>query len=102
MKPRALALINGQSSLVQLQDGQVNRRRIDRADVAPAAGAGPTAVCALGLYQGFERGLAVLAPGEAIRRLGFGEELAETLVPQDVQRLGPVVVSVFVVAHPAT
>src|SRR5438094_750355 len=63
------SLINGQHAVVQLQDRQGNRGGVDGADVAPVAGAGPSAVLALAFQQELAGGLAVLAPSEAVRLL---------------------------------
>src|SRR5579883_333178 len=70
-----LPLINRQRAVVQLQNGQGNGRGVDRPHRPPTAGAAPTAVGVLRLYQSGEGFLAVLAPGEPVLGLGIREEL---------------------------
>src|SRR5262249_6095067 len=98
---RLSSLINGEHALVQLQDGQRNRGGVNRADIAPAAGAGPAAILLLVIQQKLPGRLAVLAPLDAVRFLGFREQLGVAVVAEEVDRLSIVVIGVLIVAHAA-
>src|SRR5439155_16437549 len=70
---KRLALIDRQHALVELEDGQVHRRRIDGAD-AEAAAALEAAVLGLHLQDALAHGVAVLGPGNALVFLCGAEE----------------------------
>src|SRR5262249_24594464 len=94
------ALVDRQGGLVQLHDGQVAGRHVDRPDHAggPAVVA-PAAVGGLGPLELLEDRLAVLAPGQQLVAPRRGEQLLERVVAEHVDHLGVIVVGVLVVAH---
>src|SRR6185437_10489873 len=89
-----LSLVNGQSSVIQLENGQVHWGDESGADMT----AGPTAVAGLRTNDVLEVRLFVTAPGETILRLRLGEQLDITNLAKHVHRLRVVIVRVLVVA----
>src|SRR3954447_3602321 len=69
----------------------------NRADVA----AGPASIGTLRPQQVLERGLAILAPGQTVVEFRIGEQLGVTILAEDVERLGVVVVGIFIMAETA-
>src|SRR5579871_453716 len=95
-----LPLIDRQHALVELQDAQVHRSRVDGTEASPRAVPGPAAVFILAADHAVEVLLLVTAPGQpgVFRRVG--EQLAPGFVAEDIDGLRPVVVGVLVMAEP--
>src|SRR5262245_61436958 len=79
-----LALVDRQRALIELEDGQVARRRVHRADHRPLdfPSLGPAAVRLLEPTEPVEGPLAVVLPGDELVVPGLGEELLEAVVAQ--------------------
>src|SRR5205814_1646735 len=60
--------------------------------------AAPAAIALLGADEPVKGGLAILPPGDAVRRFGVGEELGPAVLAQRIDGLGVVVVRVLIVA----
>src|SRR6266850_830829 len=97
-RTKELALEDRQTVVFQLQHDAIHGGRINRPG-APAAGARPLAVAALGTHDAFEVAFLVHAPGQAFFLGDVGEELAVAVVADEVDRGGIVEVGVFIEAE---
>src|SRR5579875_1360856 len=95
---RSLALVNRQSRVVQLQDGQIHRRD----EVGPDHAAGPAAVAGLRANHAGEVLFFVARPGQALAGLGVGEKPSITVFTEYVDRLCVIIVGILIVSHAST